>query len=68
MLAWKLFGNGETPESTGDKRRPPRREILCGVRQGLQSSNQNADGQWEEEEEAKTEAPLIIQAQEMLLK
>jgi arginyl-tRNA synthetase len=68
MLAWEKFGNGETPESTGLKGdklvgnyyvkfdQEYKKEIADLVASGLS------------EEEAKKQAPLIIEAQEMLLK
>jgi len=68
MLAWEKFGNGETPESTGLKGdklvgnyyvkfdQEYKKEIAQLVASGLS------------EENAKKQAPLILQAQEMLLK
>lgn len=68
MLAWQKFGNGETPESTGTKG-----DHLVGKYyvifdkeykkqiEGLKEISQT-------EEEAKKNAPLIKEAQEMLLK
>lgn len=68
MLAWEKFGNNETPESTGMKGdhlvgkyyvefdKAYKKEIESLVAQGLT------------EEQAKKEAPLIKEAQEMLLK
>ncbi len=68
MLAWQKFGNGETPESSGMKGdhlvgkyyvefdRAYKEEISKLVAEGM------------DEETAKREAPLIKQAQEMLLK
>jgi arginyl-tRNA synthetase len=67
MLAWKLFGNGETPESTGLKGdhlvgkyyvvfdKAYKAEIKELMKKGLT------------EEEAKKQAPLILEAQKMLL-
>ena len=68
MLAWKLFGNGETPESTGKKG-----DHLIGdyyVRFDKEYKAQIAElmSQGMDEETAKKEAPLMKQAQEMLLK
>ena len=68
MLAWKKFGNGETPESTGLKGdklvgnyyvkfdQEYKNEILELVENGIS------------EEVAKKQAPLMIEAQEMLIK
>ena len=67
MLAWKLFGNGETPESSGLKGdhlvgkyyvifdKAYKAEIKELLEKGLT------------EEEAKKSAPLILEAQKMLL-
>jgi arginyl-tRNA synthetase len=69
MLAWKLFGNGETPESTGKKG-----DHLVGdyyvrfdqeyrkqVKELMETKNLNED-------DAKKQAPLILEAQKMLEK
>jgi len=67
MLAWKLFGNGETPESTETKGdhlvgkyyvrfdKEYKKEIAALLETG------------KTEEEAKKEAPLLVEAQNMLL-
>lgn len=68
MLAWERFGNGETPETTdlkGDK--------LVGnyyVRFDQEYKKQIAAlvGEGKNEEEAKAEAPIILEAKEMLRK
>lgn len=67
MLAWQLFGNGETPQSTGKKG-----DHLIGdyyVRFDIEYKKQIKDlmSQGMDEETAKKEAPLIKQAQQMLL-
>ena len=68
MLAWEKFGNGETPESTGLKGdklvgnyyvkfdQEYKKEIATLVSQGIS------------EDDAKKQAPLFIEAQEMLRK
>lgn len=68
MLAWKRFGNGETPESTGLKGdklvgnyyvkfdQEYKKEIAQLISEGLT------------EKEAKTQAPSLLEAQQMLLK
>jgi arginyl-tRNA synthetase len=68
MLAWKNFGNGETPVSSGKKG-----DKLVGdyyVRFDKEYKTQvqalMADGM--NEEDAKKQAPLMLSAQEMLLK
>ncbi|WP_339847985.1 arginine--tRNA ligase [uncultured Dokdonia sp.] len=68
MLAWERFGNGETPESTGLKG-----DKLVGnyyVKFDQEYKKQIADliAAGKTEEEAKKEAPLILEAQEMLRK
>ncbi len=68
MLAWEKFGNGETPESTGLKG-----DKLVGnyyVKFDQEYKKEIADllASGLSEEEAKKQAPLIIEAQEMLLK
>ncbi|GAL89825.1 arginyl-tRNA synthetase [Jejuia pallidilutea] len=68
MLAWKKFGNGETPESTGLKGdklvgnyyvkfdKAYKKEIQALVAKGIK------------EEEAKQNAPILLEAQNMLRK
>lgn len=68
MLAWELFGNGETPESSGLKG-----DHLVGkyyVRFDQEYKKQIAEliSAGQTEEEAKKNAPIMRQAQEMLLK
>jgi len=68
MVAWQRFGNEETPESTdlkGDK--------LVGnyyVKFDKEYKNQVSEliGSGKTEEEAKKEAPILMEAQEMLRK
>ena len=67
MLAWKLFGNGETPQNSGIKGdhlvgkyyvifdKEYKKQINDLISKGLS------------EDEAKKSAPLILQAQEMLV-
>lgn len=66
MLAWQKFGNGETPESSGKKG-----DHLVGdyyVRFDKEYKKQIAElvNQGSTEDEAKKNAPIIIEAQEML--
>ena len=68
MLAWLKYGNGETPESSGKKG-----DHLIGdyyVRFDVEYKKQIRDlmAQGMDEETAKKEAPLIKEAQAMLLK
>ncbi|WP_299050684.1 arginine--tRNA ligase [uncultured Polaribacter sp.] len=66
MLAWEKFGNGETPESTGLKG-----DKLVGnyyVKFDQEYKKQIAEliTSGKTEEEAKKEAPLFVEAQQML--
>ena len=68
MLAWLKFGNGETPESSGKKG-----DHLIGdyyVRFDKEYRKQVAEliAQGQDEDTAKREAPLMKEAQAMLLK
>ena len=68
MLAWLKFGNGETPESSGKKG-----DHLIGdyyVRFDIEYKKQIAElmAAGKDEETAKREAPLMLEAQEMLRK
>ena len=68
MLAWLKFGNGETPEMSGKKG-----DHLIGdyyVRFDKEYKKQIAElmSAGKDEETAKREAPLILEAQEMLRK
>jgi arginyl-tRNA synthetase len=68
MVAWKRFGNGETPESTGLKG-----DKLVGnyyVRFDQEYKKEIADlvAKGQPEEAAKKQAPILIEAQDMLIK
>ena len=68
MLAWLKYGNGETPQSSGKKG-----DHLIGdyyVRFDVEYKKQIAAliAQGKDEETAKREAPLMLEAQEMLRK
>ena len=68
MLAWLKYGNGETPETSGKKG-----DHLIGdyyVRFDKEYKKQIAElmAAGKDEETAKREAPLILEAQEMLRK
>lgn len=67
MLAWKLFGNGETPDSSGLKG-----DHLVGKYYVIFDKHYKAEikeliEKGMSEEEAKKSAPLILEAQKMLL-
>lgn len=68
MLAWQKFGNGETPESSGLKgdHLVGKYYVLFDKEYKKQIDILKAEGQTEEE--AKKNAPLIKEAQEMLQK
>ena len=67
MLAWQLFGNGETPESSGLKgdHLVGKYYVIFDREYKKQFADLMAEGQTEEN--AKKNAPVIRQAQEMLL-
>lgn len=66
MLAWKYFGKGETPESTGLKgdKLVGNYYVKFDQEYKKEISILIADGQ--SEEEAKKNAPILLEAQEML--
>ncbi|MEO6631198.1 MAG: arginine--tRNA ligase, partial [Mucilaginibacter sp.] len=68
MLAWQKFGNGETPQSTGEKgdHLVGKYYVLFDKEYKKQIDELKAAGQTEDE--AKKNAPVIKEAQEMLLK
>jgi len=68
MLAWQKWGNGETPESTGLKgdHLVGKYYVIFDKEYKKEIDTLKAEGQTEEE--AKKNAPLIKEAQQMLLK
>lgn len=68
MLAWKRFGNGETPESSGLKGDKLVGNYYVKFDKEYKKEIQELIAQGKTEEEAKKQAPLIIDAQEMLQK
>lgn len=68
MLAWQLFGNGETPQSSGMKgdHLVGKYYVLFDKAYKAQIDELKTAGKTEEE--AKKSAPLILQAQQMLQK
>ncbi|PTQ98003.1 arginyl-tRNA synthetase [Mucilaginibacter yixingensis] len=68
MLAWQKFGNGETPESSGLKgdHLVGKYYVIFDKEYKKQINELKAAGQTEEE--AKKNAPLIVEAQQMLQK
>ena len=68
MLAWQIFGNGETPESTGMKGDHLVGKYYVEFDKAYKAEIKELVNSGLSEEEAKKEAPLIKKAQEMLLK
>ncbi len=68
MLAWKKFGNGETPESSGKKGDHLVGDYYVRFDQEYKAQIKALTGNGMSEEEAKKQAPLMQEAQEMLLK
>jgi len=68
MLAWQLFGNGETPESTGEKGDHLVGKYYVIFDREYKKEIEFLRSEGQTEEEAKKNAPLIKQAQEMLQK
>ena len=68
MIAWKLFGNGETPQSSGLKgdHLVGNYYVIFDKEYKKQVAELMAAGKTEEE--AKAEAPILLQAREMLVK
>lgn len=68
MVAWKKYGNGETPQSSGLKgdKLVGNYYVRFDQEYKVQVSELKALGKTEEE--AKAEAPILKEAQEMLLK
>lgn len=66
MLAWKLYGNGETPESTGLKGDKLVGNYYVKFDQEYKKEVAQLIENGKTEEEAKKEAPLLVTAQEML--
>ncbi len=68
MLAWERYGNGETPESTGLKGDKLVGNYYVKFDQEYKKEIAALVAQGKSEEEAKKEAPLLLEAQEMLRK
>jgi len=68
MLAWQKFGNGETPESSGKKGDHLVGEYYVRFDREYKAQIKELMSGGMSEEEAKKQAPLIMEAQEMLLK
>ena len=67
MLAWKLFGNGETPETSGLKGDHLVGKYYVVFDKAYKAEIKELMEKGLSEEEAKKSAPLILEAQQMLL-
>lgn len=68
MLAWKRFGNGDTPESTGLKGDKLVGNYYVKFDQEYKKEISELIAEGKSEEEAKAQAPILMAAQEMLIK
>jgi arginyl-tRNA synthetase len=66
MLAWRLFGEGETPESTGIKGDHLVGKYYVRFDQEYKKEITALLSEGKTEDEAKKEAPLLVEAQNML--
>jgi arginyl-tRNA synthetase len=68
MLAWERFGNGETPESTGLKGDKLVGNYYVKFDQEYKKQIHDLISKGSTEDDAKKQAPILIEAQNMLLK
>ena len=68
MLAWQKFGNGATPESTGFKGDKLVGNYYVAFDKAYKEEINQLMAEGKTEEEAKKQAPILLEAQEMLLK
>ena len=68
MLAWKRYGQGQTPESTAQKGDKFVGNFYVKFDQVYKSEIAELEMQGFSSEEAKTKAPILLEAQELLLK
>ena len=68
MLAWQKFGNGQTPASTGLKGDKLVGNYYVAFDKAYKEEIAQLMSAGKTEEEAKKQAPIILEAQEMLLK
>lgn len=66
MVAWLNYGNGETPESTGKKGDHLVGDYYVKFDQVYKSEIKDLINNGMTEDEAKTKAPIMLQAQQML--
>ena len=67
MLAWQKFGNGETPQSTGLKGDKIVGNYYVSFDKEYKKQIAELVGQGKTEEEAKKQAPILLEAKQMLL-
>ena len=67
MLAWQKFGNGATPESTGLKGDKLVGNYYVAFDKAYKEEINQLMAEGKTEEEAKKQAPILLEAQEMLL-
>jgi arginyl-tRNA synthetase len=68
MLAWQKFGNGQTPETTGLKGDKLVGNFYVAFDKAYKEEINKLMSEGKSEEDAKKQAPIIVEAQEMLLK
>ncbi len=68
MMAWERWGNGETPESTGLKGDKLVGNYYVKFDKEYKKEIANLISEGKTEEEAKAQAPVLVAAQEMLIK
>ncbi len=68
MLAWQKFGNGETPESTGIKGDHLVGKYYVAFDKHYRSEMEQLVAEGMDKDEAKKKAPILVEAQAMLLK
>jgi arginyl-tRNA synthetase len=68
MLAWQKFGNGQTPESTGLKGDKLVGNFYVAFDKAYKEEIAQLMSQGKSEDEAKKQVPIILEAQQMLLK
>ncbi len=68
MLAWQKFGNGQTPETSGLKGDKLVGNFYVAFDKAYKEEINQLMSEGKSEEEAKKQAPIIVEAQEMLLK
>ena len=68
MLAWQKFGNGQTPENSGLKGDKLVGNFYVAFDKAYKVEIAQLMSEGKTEDEAKKQAPIILEAQEMLLK